>query len=96
MDGFYAHCLFELMHNVLVSKNFSSHVEMFSCLRGYKTFFVLNSTEHEISTAHKNVITDKLRSVFALSLSDVVFNMLANDCWHFNIYEQDKFRAQLS
>ena len=22
--------------------------------RGYKTFFVLNSTEHEISTAHKN------------------------------------------
>ena len=20
----------------------------------------------------------------------------ANDCWHFNIYEQDKFRAQLS
>ena len=23
-------------------------------LRGYKTFFVLNSAEHEISTAHKN------------------------------------------
>ena len=22
--------------------------------RGYKTFFVLDSTEHEISTAHKN------------------------------------------
>ena len=22
--------------------------------RGYKTFFMLNSTEHEISTAHKN------------------------------------------
>ena len=22
--------------------------------RGYKTFFVLNSTEHEVSTAHKN------------------------------------------
>ena len=23
-------------------------------LRGYKTFFMLNSTEHELSTAHKN------------------------------------------
>ena len=22
--------------------------------RGYETFFILNSTEHEISTAHKN------------------------------------------
>ena len=22
--------------------------------KGYKTFFMLNSTEHEISTAHKN------------------------------------------
>ena len=27
--------------------------------RGYTTFFVLNSTEHEISTALKNVNTDK-------------------------------------
>ena len=24
------------------------------CARGYKTFFVLNSTEHEFSTAHQN------------------------------------------
>ena len=24
--------------------------------RGYKTFFMLNSTEHEISTAHKTKI----------------------------------------
>ena len=27
--------------------------------RGYKTFFKLNSTEHEITTAHKNENTDK-------------------------------------
>ena len=24
--------------------------------QGYKTFFMLNSTEHQISTAHKNVV----------------------------------------
>ena len=27
--------------------------------RGYKTFFMLNSTEHEISTAYKKLDTDK-------------------------------------
>ena len=27
--------------------------------RGYKTFFMLNSTEHENSIAHKNYNTDK-------------------------------------
>ena len=26
---------------------------------GYKTFFMINSTEHEISTAQKNYNTDK-------------------------------------
>ena len=33
--------------------------------RDYKTFFLLNSTEHEIFPAH-------------------------NNCWHFNIYKQEK------
>ena len=36
----------------------------------------------------------------ALNLSDVVFIMLIDIkmpiCWHFNIYEQDKFCAHLS
>ena len=42
----------------------------------------------------------------AFKLSDVVYIMLinvtmptksdANNCWHFNIYEHDKFHAQLS
>ena len=27
--------------------------------RGYKTFFMLNSTEHKISTAHKNLNAEK-------------------------------------
>ena len=44
-----------------------------------------------------------MKKFLALSLSesDVVFIMLINDknannCWQFNIYEQEKFRAQLS
>ena len=38
--------------------------------RGYKTFFMLNSIEHEIFPAHKC--------------------LNANNCWHLNIYEQEK------
>ena len=45
--------------------------------QGYKTFFMLNLTEHEISTAHKNENTNK--KFLALSLSDVVFYH-ANKC----------------
>ena len=33
-------------------------------LEVYKTFFMLNSTEHEILTAHKNKNTDKWRGFF--------------------------------
>ena len=36
--------------------------------RGYKTFFMLNSIEHEILTAHKNWNTDKMKKFLALSL----------------------------
>ena len=32
---------------------------LFTRYQGYKTFFMLNSTEHKISTAHKNENTDK-------------------------------------
>ena len=31
------------------------HANLKSWLRGNKTFFVLNSTKHKISTAHKNL-----------------------------------------
>ena len=34
----------------------------------------------------------QIKKFHALSFSDVVFI----NCWHFNIYEQDKFCAQLS
>ena len=54
----------------------------------YKTFFMPNSTEHEISTAHKNLKYEyrQMKKFLALSLSDVVFIMLIN------ITMQDKFR----
>ena len=42
--------------------------------RGYKTFFVLNSTEHEISTAHKKLKYRQMKKFLALSLSGAVFN----------------------
>ena len=59
--------------------------------RGYKTFFMLNSTEHEISTAHKKLKYQQIKKSFASSLSDVGFIMLMNV-----IYEHDRFHAQLS
>ena len=39
-----------------------------------------------------------MKKFLALNLSDVVFIKLLNvgNCWHLNIHEQDKFRAQLS
>ena len=47
------------------------------------------------------MLKNKDISCFQTLTVDVVFIMLinvknANNCWHFNIYEQDKFRAQLS
>ena len=40
--------------------------------RGYKTFFILNSTENEISTAHKTKLM-KIIDFSCFKLSDVVF-----------------------
>ena len=62
---------------------------------------MLNSTRHEISTAHETLNAEKIKTVHAIKLSDVVFIMLINVkmptiCWHFNIYEHNKCRAQLS
>ena len=39
-------------------------------------FFRLNSTEHELSAAHKNLFAEKLMTFLAFKLSDVVFIML--------------------
>ena len=45
---------------------------------GYKTFFMLNSTEHEISTAQKKLKCRQMKKSLALSLSDAVFIRLIN------------------
>ena len=46
--------------------------------RGYKTFFILNSAEHEISTDHKKIKYRQIKKFLALSLSDAVFVVLIN------------------
>ena len=43
-----------------------------------KLFFMLNSSEHEISTAHKKLKYRQIKKFLPLSLSDVVFIMLIN------------------
>ena len=43
---------------------------------GYKTVFILNSTEHEISTAHQTKMLEKIP--FAFKLLRVVFIKLIN------------------
>ena len=67
---------------------------------GYKTIFMLNSTEHAIPIAHKKLKCCKIKIFLAFELSDFVFILLINVkmptfCWHFNIYEQEKFHVQL-
>ena len=39
---------------------------------------MLNSTEHEISTAHEKLKCQLIKTVLAISVSDVVFIMLLN------------------
>ena len=62
---------------------------------GYKTFFKLDSPEHEISTM---VLIDiaivKISGKFRFKTKKTnIFSYLSqfNNCWHFYIYEQDKF-----
>ena len=43
--------------------------------QGHKTFFMLNSTEHEISTPHKNLNSKK---ILDFEILDVVFILLIN------------------
>ena len=37
-----------------------------------------------------------MKKYIASSVWNIVFIVLINNCLHFNIYEQDKFRAQLN
>ena len=56
---------------------------------------VKNFFHAQQSTKFQLLIKRQIKMFLALSLSDIVFIMLINKCWHFNIYEQDKFHAQL-
>ena len=49
-----------------------------SWARGYKTVFMLNSTEHEISTAHNKLKCWKIMTFLAFKLSGVWFIKLIN------------------
>ena len=46
--------------------------------RGYKTFFILNSTEHEISNAHKHKNTNKKKKFLVLRLRGCIYHV--NKC----------------
>ena len=46
--------------------------------RNYKTFFMLNSTEHEIATDHKDITAEEMKTLLASKLWDGVFILLMN------------------
>ena len=58
--------------------------------QGYKTFFMLNSAEHEICPANKSQITNNWKFCFAKHNWAWKFSANryenANYCWHFHIY----------
>ena len=56
-----------------------------------KLFFMLSSTEHEISIAHKKPKILKNEVVLALNLSDTEFIMLINVKMPTIVYEQENF-----
>ena len=64
--------------------------------RGYKTFYMLNSTEHEIQQSIKAIMLTNCFKSLRCCIYHANKCLNANNCWHFNIYEQDKFCAQLS
>ena len=70
-----------------------------------KKKFMLNSAEHEIFSAHKYKNFKKFSIFQAKTSIDHYFfcskmlkcqQLFANNCSHFNIYEQKKFQAGMS
>ena len=57
-------------------------------------FSLLKLTKHEILNAHKCKNIEKFSFFSDSDRSRMLF--FHNNCWHFNIYEQEKFQAQLS
>ena len=61
-----------------------------------KLFFMLNSAEHEIKMLI-NIEIAKIYGIFRFNpLKPAIYPANKCNCWHFNIYELDKFQAQLS
>ena len=58
--------------------------------QGYKTFFMLDSAEHEICPANKTQITINCKFFLAKQAEHEYFSANkyenANYCWHFHIY----------
>ena len=76
ISGKYIQCFVPGELNQLNRKK-QNHVSRRRCdqqglRRGYKTFFILNNTEHEISIAHKSYNSDKYM-LFFLSISQMLY-----------------------
>ena len=79
----------------------NSFAGVWSRQRGYKTFFMLNSTEHELCSANKYQITDYFKFLLVKDSWAWYFFCAnkyenANSHRHFHIYQQRKCYAQLS
>ena len=57
---------------------------------------MLNSAEHEIVNVQKYKTSQEIQQFSGSDKLRMLFSLLINDCWHFNIYEQEKFHALLS
>ena len=66
--------------------------------RGYKTFFMLNSVEHEKFHSYKSQINNCQLFLAKPEHENFSANKYenANYCGHFHIYKLRKFHAQLS
>ena len=67
---------------------------------GYKTFFMLNSAEHEIYPACKDKMPTIVGILTFISMINTTSERLKAKnffiCQYFSLYEQLKFRTQLS
>ena len=81
--------------------NSADHEKMVHIIRprGYKTFFILNSAEHEIYPAHVKMPTIVGILTFISMINTTSERLKARNffnCRYFSFYEQFKFSAQLS
>ena len=61
-----------------------------------KLFFMLNSVEHKILKAHKYKNIKKVGFLLGSDKPRMLFYPLiivGNNCWHFNIYDEEKFHV---